>query len=136
MWRLCILEVKFLTMKYIIILVIGLISITCNAQSNNVSKVVDVTTFKKKITNKNIQLIDVRTPEEYSEGHIQGAILIDFFSEDFKKTLNKLNKKRPVYVYCKSGGRSGKTSEMLADMGFTEIVDLEGGFLAWKKNKI
>ena len=128
MGRLCILEVKFLTMKYIIILVIGLMSITCKAQSNNVSKVVDVTTFKKEITNKNIQLIDVRTPEEYSEGHIQGAILIDFFSEDFKTNLNKLDKKRPVYVYCKSGGRSGKTSEVLADMGFTKIVDLEGGF--------
>lgn len=133
MGRLCILEVKFLTMKYIIILVIGLMSITCKAQSNNVSKVVDVTTFKKEITNKNIQLIDVRTPEEYSEGHIQGAILIDFFSEDFKTNLNKLDKKRPVYVYCKSGGRSGKTSEVLADMGFTKIVDLEGGFLAWSK---
>ena len=120
-------------MKYILILVIGLMSITCNAQSNKAIKVVDVSTFEKGITNSDIQLIDVRTPEEYSQGHIQGAILIDFFSEDFKTNLNKLDKKTPVYVYCKSGGRSGKTAEILADMGFVKIVDLEGGFLAWSK---
>jgi len=93
--------------------------------------VVDVMTFKKEISNNGIQLIDVRTPDEYSQGHIKGAFLINFFSEYFKENLNKLDKNKPVYVYCKSGGRSAKTSEILADMGFTKIVDLKGGFLAW-----
>lgn len=121
-------------MKYIIILVIGLIAISCKAQSEKSIILADVTTFKKEITNKNnIQLIDVRTPNEYNQGHIKGAVLIDFFSEDFKINLSDLDKKRTVYVYCKSGGRSGKTAKILADMGFTKIVDLEGGYLAWSK---
>ena len=113
-----------LTMKNIIILVVVVLFIACNTQTNDTIKLVDVINFKKEISNNDIQLIDVRTPKEYNQGHIKGALLIDFFSEEFKTNLKKLDKKSPIYVYCKSGGRSGKTSEILADMGFTKIVDL------------
>lgn len=132
---LCIFEAKMLTMKNIIILVVVVLFIACNTQTNDTIKLVDVINFKKEISNNDIQLIDVRTPKEYNQGHIKGALLIDFFSEEFKTNLKKLDKKSPIYVYCKSGGRSGKTSEILADMGFTKIVDLKGGFTSWKNTQ-
>jgi rhodanese-related sulfurtransferase len=107
--------------------------VSCKSQTKEVITKVDVETFKKGLTNNKVQLVDVRTPEEFQEGYIENAILIDYFSEDFKTKIQELNKKEPVYLYCKSGNRSGKTSIILRDLGFTEIVDLEGGYMAWSK---
>lgn len=104
----------------------------CKAQSNEVVSIVDVATFKKALsTNPDIQLIDVRTPKEYDAGHIENATLIDYFSDDFKAKVQELDKEKPVYLYCKSGHRSGNSSKILAELGFTEIVDLKGGYMAW-----
>ena len=90
--------------------------------------------FQKKIIEKNIQLVDVRTPDEWHEGVIENALLINFFDDDFKAELNKLDKTKPIAVYCKSGGRSGKTAKLLLEIGFKEIYDLKGGYLNWTKN--
>ena len=105
--------------------------VACKSQSKEVLRKVDVVTFKEELSNKDIQLIDVRTPEEYQEGYIKNAILIDYFSEDFNNKIQELDKEKPVYLYCRSGNRSGKASIILLDLGFTEIVDLEGGYEAW-----
>lgn len=79
-----------------------------------------------------IQLIDVRTPAEYAEGHIDGAINIDFLDEEvFSKGVASLDPNKPLYLYCRSGNRSGKAAKKLADMGFRELHDLEGGYMAW-----
>lgn len=107
--------------------------LACTAQTKEVIKVVDVITFNKGISNDDVQLIDVRTPEEFKEGHIENAILIDYFSADFKTKIQDLDKNKPTYIYCKSGNRSGKASVILEELGFKEIVDLEGGYLAWSK---
>ena len=107
--------------------------LACTAQTKEVIKVVDVITFNKGISNDDVQLIDVRTPEEFKEGHIENAILIDYFSADFKTKIQELDKNKPTYIYCKSGNRSGKASVILEELGFKEIVDLEGGYLAWSK---
>jgi rhodanese-related sulfurtransferase len=118
------------------LLVLFLISsfVACKSQTKEVLRKVDVVTFKEELSKKNdIQLIDVRTPEEYQEGYIENAILIDYFSEDFKTKIQELDKEKPVYLYCRSGNRSGKASIILRDLGFTEIVDLEGGYKAWIK---
>jgi rhodanese-related sulfurtransferase len=96
-------------------------------------KLLDVAAFKEGIANTNIQLIDVRTPKEYEGGHIENATLIDYFSSTFKETLLTLDKEKPLYLYCKSGGRSGKASKILAELGFKEIYDLNGGYMAWEK---
>jgi len=107
--------------------------VACNAQKKQVVKVVDVTTFKKGLTKKDVQLIDVRTPAEFKEGYIENAILIDFKAENFKAKVQELDKNKPVYLYCRSGKRSASASTILKDLGFKEIVDLEGGYLAWSK---
>lgn len=85
--------------------------------------------FKQKVECGNIQLIDVRTPKEFNSGHIKGAKNIDFFSGHFNTEFNKLDKKSPVYVYCRSGSRSRQTAKKLANMEFTSIFDLQGGIL-------
>ena len=79
-----------------------------------------------------LQLVDVRTPEETADGMIGGARNIDFRSPGFKADIDKLDKNKPIAVYCGAGGRSGKTSVMLQELGFKEIYDLGGGFSQWK----
>jgi len=107
--------------------------VACKEQTSQVVKVVDVTIFKKGLTKKDVQLIDVRTPAEFKEGYIENAILIDFKAENFKTKVQELDKNKPVYLYCRSGKRSASASTILKDLGFKEIVDLEGGYLAWSK---
>jgi rhodanese-related sulfurtransferase len=94
--------------------------------------VLDVTTYKKAISN-DVQLVDVRTPKEYNQGFIKSAKNIDYFSDNFKTQFQELDKEKPLYIYCRSGGRSGKASKILKELGFKEIYDLKGGYLAWSK---
>jgi rhodanese-related sulfurtransferase len=102
-----------------------------NAQQNDAIKVLSSEAFKAKVENKEVQLIDVRTPNEFQSGHIKGAKNIDFYSGKFNEEFNKLDKNKPVYVYCRSGRRSRETAIKLAAMGFTEIYDLKGGILKY-----
>ncbi len=95
-------------------------------------KVLITEEYKAQITNNKVQLIDVRTPREYKISHIKGAKNIDFYSGQFALEFNKLNKNKPVYVYCRSGSRSRHASNKLLKMGFTEIYDLKGGIVRWK----
>ncbi|KAA3619213.1 MAG: rhodanese-like domain-containing protein [Flavobacterium sp.] len=81
-----------------------------------------------------VQLIDVRTPEEVAEGTIAGAINFDFRAEGFEEKLKVLNKDKAVYVFCRSGGRSGNAAAIMKELGFAEIYDLEGGVIAWKED--
>ncbi|MDO7173289.1 rhodanese-like domain-containing protein [Mariniflexile sp. AS56] len=101
-------------------------------QNSNI-KALQPETFKEQITRNNVQLIDVRTPNEFKSGHIKNAKNIDFFSKSFSNDISKLNKEKPVYVYCRSGNRSNKAANQLIKLGFTEIYDLKGGFLNWKE---
>lgn len=79
-----------------------------------------------------VQLVDVRTPEEFMEGHIKGFQNIDFMSDTFREEIEKLDKNKPVIVYCKSGNRSGKSCKIMQEKGFIKIYDLEGGIEKWK----
>jgi len=85
--------------------------------------------FKSQIDGKNVQLIDVRTSKEYNSGHIKGAKNIDFFSGKFSLEFNKLDKEKPIYVYCRSGGRSRQAARKLTNIDFKKIYDLKGGIL-------
>jgi len=83
-----------------------------------------------------IQLIDIRTPGEYAEGYIKGAININFFDSDFNDQMSKLKKEKEIYIYCRSGNRSGKAAAKLKEQGFTKIYDLQGGILNWNNNNL
>jgi len=111
-----------------------------HAQSSSVKKVVNekiiTANFKVKIEHKDVQLVDVRTPKEYKEGHITNAKNINFFDDDFLTQMDVLDKNKALYIYCRSGNRSGKAASKLIALGFIEIYDLKGGFLDWQKNKL
>ena len=83
------------------------------------------------LMNQDVQLIDVRTSEEYSKGFIEEAQNIDYNSIDFVNQISKLNKDKPVLLYCAMGGRSSKASKVFKSQGFKKIYDLKGGFLSW-----
>lgn len=78
------------------------------------------------------QLVDVRTKEEFGEGHIKAAQNICVTDSDFKEKVAKLDKEKPVYVYCRSGKRSARAASILKEMGFKEIYDMDGGFVNWE----
>lgn len=76
-------------------------------------------------------VLDVRTPEEYADGHLDGAVLVDFYDADFADQLAALDKDVPYLVYCQSGNRSGQTIPLMQQLGFASAVDVDGGILAW-----
>lgn len=81
---------------------------------------------------EDVQLIDVRTPKEHDEERIANSQNIDYNSPTFDEDISKLDKEKPVILYCKGGGRSAKCAKKLKDAGFQKIYDLEGGISKWK----
>ena len=91
--------------------------------------------YKNKISTKDAIVFDVRTTEEFNLGHIKGSINIDFYDEKlFVDFFEKINKTKPIYIYCRSGNRSKKSSEILKKIGFVKVYDLLGGYKNWIKN--
>jgi len=88
-----------------------------------------------KITDE-IQLIDVRTPKEFAEGHLSNAVNINFYDSNFMEEMSKLDKNKDLYIYCRSGGRSGKAAKKLKSQGFLKVYDLDGGILNWNQSKM
>ena len=119
-------------MKYFCILMLILQSCTSGAQSDNGIRLLtfeDVSTISKDST---IQLIDVRTIDEYQKGYIGNARLIDFRDKErFEEECMLLNPSAPVYLYCHSGVRSRKAAQILLKMGFSQIFDYKGGYKEW-----
>lgn len=87
--------------------------------------------FEAKMKANKGQIVDVRTPKEFTAGHIDGAINLHVYDKDFEQRLDKLDKKKPVYVYCKVGGRSSEAVDIMKKKGFITITELEGGIDAW-----
>ena len=100
--------------------------------TTKVVEVVDANTFKNTLASKPGTLLDVRTPGEYKKGFIEGARLLDIFSDEFEVELNKLDRNATYYVYCASGGRSAECAEKMQGMGFKKVYDLDGGMGAWR----
>ncbi len=73
-------------------------------------------------------IIDVRTPDEFSAGHIESAVNIDYYAADFKESLSALDKSKTYLIYCRSGNRSGRTLSIMQDMDFSKVYNLNGGY--------
>lgn len=87
--------------------------------------------YQQKLSEPNVQLVDVRTSAEFGSGHLAGAINIDINKDDFSDRIKVLDNSRKVFIYCRSGVRSNKAAKRMQELGFKEIYDLEGGILAW-----
>ena len=127
---------KFKLMKNIIRLGVVLVTFVvmgCQQTSENQGiQVVTSEEMQTLLSLDDVQLIDVRTPEEYAEGYIANFQNIDFFSETFDADILKLDKNKPVILYCKKGGRSAKCAEKMLEAGFVKIYDLQGGISKWE----
>jgi phage shock protein E len=119
--------------KIIFLLLTSFIFVSCNAQKTNV---IDPSSFEKGITQKNIQLVDVRTPGEFNNGHIKNAVLINWNEQDaFKAGIALLDKSKAIYIYCQAGGRSSSANTWLQKQGFKKVYELKGGMTSWLKAK-
>ncbi|HEU4497385.1 MAG TPA: rhodanese-like domain-containing protein [Flavobacterium sp.] len=116
--------------KIIALLLLALACVSCQAQSDG-TRLVSPDVFQTQIASKKVQLIDVRTPKEFRQGHLEGARNIHLYEQDFASQIGKLNKKETVYVYCKAGGRSAEAVEIMKNSGFENIVELDGGTDSW-----
>lgn len=117
-------------MKHLFSLLLAATSLI-GCQSNTEFKSVDAQQFAEVIANKDVQLVDARTPEEFSEGHIPGAVNIDVKSENFDTQIAQLDSSRPVTVYCRSGRRSKLAAERMTNAGL-QVTELADGILSWK----
>lgn len=126
-------------MKKAILICLFLGFLSCKGQEKKAATFIDVNVeeFQKMIEKNGAQLIDVRTPAEYENGHLKDALLINYMASDFKaKAFKNLDKTKPVLVYCASGGRSAKSAKLYKEAGFTKVYNLLGGFRAWKSKDL
>lgn len=105
--------------------------VNCNSQEE--IKSISTSDLKVLLAKENIQLLDVRSPKEINEGFIKTAKFANYFDADFyEKASSQLDKNKPVYLYCRSGNRSGKSAKILQEKGY-EAYNVLGGFNQWKK---
>lgn len=97
------------------------------------SENVDAKKFKELCDSGKGIILDVRTPGEYSKGHIDGSTAINVSDRAFEAKINLMQKDKPIYVYCLSGGRSASAAQMLIKNGFKEVYNLQSGILSWQR---
>lgn len=114
------------------LLLISFLFISCQGQTTKPVQTLDVKTYAEKLKNtEKPQLLDVRTPEEFSVEHLENADNVNVNSPDFANKVAKYDKSKPIFVYCKVGGRSAQAADKLVAMGFNEVYNLEGGIMKW-----
>jgi rhodanese-related sulfurtransferase len=125
---------KIMIMKNIILISLyTLIVASSNAQNN---QTISVFEFAKAIKAKDIQLLDVRTKEEFDNGHIAKSLQADWKNPaEFKTRTDALNKEKTIYIYCLSGSRSAAAATQLRENGF-KVIELNGGITAWNSEKL
>lgn len=97
-----------------------------------VGNVVSPDEVAKLVAEKKATVLDIRTPEEFSEGHIPGAVNIDFMDDDFAKKIAALDKSKTYVVHCGAGSRSGKSLPLFDETGFKSVLHLQEGFKGWQ----
>lgn len=108
------------------------LSLSCQTSQEGTITKVTKTDLQKNVIGKDVQLVDVRTFEEYEAGHIDDAVNFNIIdSETFVSQISNLNQEEPVYLYCKMGGRSSRAAELLKEKGFKKIYDYSGGYNDW-----
>lgn len=108
------------------------IRVSSSQQTSVVSKRITKEEFKKVLNDAtDMELIDVRTPNEYANGKIDDAVNIDFMNESFDEKINQLDKNKLTLIYCQSGGRSARALTKMKALGFVNVLELDGGYSHW-----
>ncbi|WP_374957461.1 rhodanese-like domain-containing protein [Gilvibacter sp.] len=117
----------------ILVLAIGIFQSCTETKAGEIQQIT-VEQMSEALKDSSIQLVDVRTGQEFLEGHLKNSHNICVTDDDFAEKAATLDKDKPVYVYCKKGGRSARAAEILKEMGFKKIYDLEGGIVLWEES--
>ena len=118
--------------KFIAALATLVLALTGCSSSGSASPQLGIEEFAAKTAEANVVVLDVRTPAEFAEGHLANAINIDFQSGNFESEISTLDKNATYAVYCRSGNRSGQAVKVMADLGFTDLYDMDGGVIDWE----
>ncbi|NNT72243.1 thioredoxin fold domain-containing protein [Flavobacterium sp. IMCC34852] len=123
--------------KLFLLLLLSCLFLSCQGQTAKNIQTLDPKTYAEKLkTTEKPQLLDVRTPQEYEVEHLENADNVNINSADFATKAAQYDKTKPVFVYCKVGGRSAQAADKLAEMGFKEIYNLDGGIMKWSANNL
>ena len=118
--------------KILILLLTCILTISCKSQTSEKYQSLSAIAFQDKIKiEKNAQILDVRSPEEFASGHIDKAININWNSDNFNEKMKLFDKSKPIFVNCQGGGRSKKAAERMLLIGFKTIYELDGGINKW-----
>jgi rhodanese-related sulfurtransferase len=127
----------YMSMRYVVLLVLYsffLFITGCNssvAQDKLAPK-----EFDKRVKISSGHLIDVRTRDEFKEGHLQGAVNLDFYDPEFGERIKAFEKDKPIFIYCRSGSRSAKAAELFKEAGFAQVYELKGGIINWMEEQL
>ena len=114
---------------FVVISVVFILISSCDIRKNQND--ISIDELKNKILTDDFILVDVRTSEEYRDGHLEGSVNIDYFSDDFSNEIKQLGLETPIVLYCRSGNRSGKSMSIMYDLGFVELRNFKGGYKEW-----
>ena len=118
---------------YFALLIIAIISFSSCSNGQNSKFNLSAPEFDTQLkSNLTAPIVDVRTPDEFSKGHLQNALNIDWNGTSFDSEISELDKSKPVFVYCLSGGRSGQAAAKMRTDGFKEVYELQGGIMKWR----
>ena len=120
-------------------LLLFIFTIICSCEINNPSSSinnVNILNLSELTRDGEYALLDVRTNEERLNGYIANSTHIDYYDEAFYNKINLLDRNKPIYIYCKVGGRSSKAATKIINAGFKKVFNLEGGFLKWSSNNL
>ncbi len=123
--------------KIIIFILTCIITMSCKSKTSGNYESLSALAFQEKIKiEKNRQILDVRSPEEFATCHIENAININWNSNNFNDKIKAFDKTKPIFVNCQGGGRSKKAAERLVSLGFKTIYELNGGMNNWSFNNL
>lgn len=121
-------------MMRFIFLCISIFTMSCNNNAQTATEL-PPDAYEKAMTGKQVQLLDVRTAGEFRSGHLEGALQADWTDKSqFRDRTQHLDKSKPVFIYCLSGGRSAAAADYLRSNGFKDVTNLSGGIVAWKSS--
>ena len=129
---------KIMMSKSMVILFITVLLSSCGGESmkQGSAKLSSVEFYERIKDAEDAQIVDVRTPEEFKNGHLENAFNLNWDGADFEAQLATLDKSKTVFVYCLSGARSRRAADKMRKEGFEEIVEMPGGMLEWRVNNL
>jgi rhodanese-related sulfurtransferase len=107
-------------------------AVTLMAKVKNINTKKAYELIEKRDGDSDFVILDVRTPKEFNEGHIENAVNIDFYADAFPDELDGLDRNKSYLIYCRSGSRSGSTRKMMKELGFQDVYNMEGGIESWR----